>query len=73
MSVLIKGMKMPQNCRTCPCFQYEWFDDNIDGYCNALKTKIMDRSKRYLNCPLAEISFDEEQIENVSKMLKERG
>lgn len=63
-SILIKGMKMPKNCRTCPCFQYEWFDDDIDGYCNVLKIKIMNRSKRHSNCPLAEISL----IENVNKI-----
>ena len=28
---------------------------------------------RHPNCPLVEMSFDEEQIEAVNKMLKERG
>lgn len=53
--ILIHNMEMPKNCRTCPCFQYEWFDDDIDGYCNALKTKIMNRNKHHPDCPLVEI------------------
>lgn len=55
MSVLIKGMEMPKNCSTCPCFQYNMFDDDIDGYCKMLKTKITDSDKHYPNCQLVEI------------------
>ena len=55
MSVLIKGMEMPKNCSTCPCFQYNMFDDDIDGYCKTLKTKIIDSDKYHPNCPLIEV------------------
>ena len=55
MSVIVKGMEMPKNCRICPCFQYDMFDDDIDGYCKALKTKIMNRSKHHPDCPLIEL------------------
>lgn len=55
MSILIQGMEMPKNCRICPCFQYDMFDDDIDGYCKALKTKIMNRSKHHPDCPLIEL------------------
>ena len=55
MSVLIKGMEMPKNCSTCPCFQYNMFDDDIDGYCKALKTKITDSDKYHPNCQLTEV------------------
>jgi hypothetical protein len=72
-SVLIRGMKMPKNCLICPCLEYNMVDDNIDGYCKILKTEITNSDKRHPNCPLIEISFDEEQIEIVNKMLKERG
>lgn len=54
--ILIHNIKMPKNCLECPCFQFEWFDDDIDGYCKALKTKIMNRSKHHPDCPLVEIS-----------------
>lgn len=71
--ILIRNMDMPKNCLICPCFQFDMVNDTIDGYCNVLKIKIIDNDERHPDCPLAEISFDEEQIENVSKMLKERG
>ena len=54
-SVLIKGMEMPKNCSTCPCFQYNMFDDDIDGYCKTLKTKITDSDKHHPNCQLIEV------------------
>ena len=53
--ILIRNMKIPKNCLECPCFQFEWFDDDIDGYCKALKTKIMNRSKHHPDCPLVDI------------------
>ena len=53
--ILIRNMEMPKNCKICPCFQYDMFDDDIDGYCKALKTKIMNRSKHHPDCPLVEI------------------
>lgn len=55
MSVLICGMKIPKNCSTCPCFQYDMFDDDIDGYCKTLKVKITDSDEHHPNCPLVEI------------------
>lgn len=55
-SVLIRGMEMPKNCQGCPCFQYNMFDDDIDGYCKRLKAKIIDSNERHSNCPLIEIS-----------------
>lgn len=56
MSILIRDIDMPKNCLECPCFQFEWFDDYIDGCCNALKIKI-ENSHQYLpNCPLIELS-----------------
>lgn len=55
MSVLIRGMEMPKNCLTCPCLQYNIFDDDIDGYCKTLKTKITNSDEYHPNCPLVEI------------------
>ncbi len=60
--ILIRNIKMPKNCLECPCFQFEWFDDDIDGYCKALKTKIMNRSKHHPDCPLVEIPTPHGQL-----------
>ena len=69
MSILIQGAKMPQNCRTCPCFQFEWFDDDIDGYCNALKTKIMNRNKYHPNCPVIKVPTPHGDLVDLSGMV----
>lgn len=29
MAVLIKGMKMPENCYACPCGDNEWYECNV--------------------------------------------
>lgn len=55
MSVIVRGMKMPKKCLTCPCLEYNMFDDDIDGYCKTLKTKITNSDERHPNCPLVEI------------------
>ena len=51
MSVLIKGMEMPQNCWQCP------FHDDVDD-CILLKQscmKVWGETKRLDDCPLVEI------------------
>lgn len=55
MNILIRGMEMPKKCLTCPCLEYNMFDDDIDGYCKTLKTKITNSDKRHPNCPLIEL------------------
>ena len=73
MSILIRGMEMPKNCAECKiwsiCECLNDFED-FESICYAVEDGDLIRDK---NCPLIEISFDEEQIEIVSKMLKERG
>ena len=54
MSVIVKGMEMPRDCNDCPCFEREWFDDDIVGFCKAVKVRI-ETYERLLNCPLIEI------------------
>ena len=80
MSVFIKGMNMPQNCAECDLSKrrHSSMGDIIDckrigTVGSALNDPYMILTNRHPNCPLIEISFDEEQIEIVSKMLKERG
>lgn len=73
MSILIRGMEMPKNCAECRmwciCDCLNDFED-YESICYAVEDGDLVRDK---NCPLSEISFNEEQIEIVSKMLKERG
>ena len=56
MSVLIRGMEMPERCGICPCFHAEW-----PMYCQAVKA---DKNKRIVApygmprpqwCPLIEL------------------
>lgn len=73
MMVIVKNMTMPKNCAECRiwsiCDCLNDFED-YESICYAVEDGDLVRDK---NCPLSEISFDEEQIEIVSKMLKERG
>lgn len=73
IGVIVKGMNMPKNCAECKiwsiCECLNDFED-FESICYAVEDGDLIRDK---NCPLIEISFDEEQIEIVSKMLKERG
>ena len=69
MSVLIKGMKIPQNCLICPCLEYNMFDDNIDGYCKILKTEITNSDERHPNCPLVEILTPHGNLVDLSDMV----
>lgn len=72
-SVLIRGMEMPKNCAECRmwciCDCLNDFED-YESICYAVEDGDLVRDK---NCPLSEISFNKEQMEIVSKMLKERG
>lgn len=53
MSVLIKGMEMPKNCDSCPCY-YEtegaWRDE-----CQVLRKECAISEERPSWCPLVEI------------------
>ena len=59
MSVMIKGMEMPENCYECPCARHDSFD-GIQGYqCNVTLSYIANEISRLLICPLIEIKEDE--------------
>lgn len=80
MNILIRGMEMPKNCNECDLSKrrHSSMGDIIDckrigTVGSAFNDPYMILIARHPNCPLVEISFDEEQIEIVSKMLKERG
>lgn len=55
MSVIIKDMKMPESCYSCPCARHDSFD-GIQGYqCNVTLGYIKNEIVRLLDCPLIEI------------------
>lgn len=54
MSILIKGMEMPENCAYCPCEHYECglMGDEHNG---VDVTAYFEGDKRHPNCPLIEV------------------
>ena len=69
--VIIKGMKMPENCKYCDLREHI-----VCGYTRAPVDKWKYTNKyngrRHEACPLVEIEFNEEQFNTVQKMLLER-
>lgn len=53
MSVLIKGMKMPQNCDSCPMLYEYRFCALTDDHASSIEWKM--EEKRMPNCPLIEL------------------
>ena len=49
MSILIKGVMIPKDCTSCPCFIDEYM------YCNTVKRHISVTSDRPKFCPLVEV------------------
>ena len=72
MSVIVKGMDLPKNCAECRmwciCDCLNDFED-YESICYAVEDGDLIRDK---NCPLSEISLNEEQTEVVNKMFVER-
>ena len=53
MSILIKGMKMPQNCDACPMLYEYRFCALTDDHASSIEWKM--EEKRMPNCPLIEL------------------
>lgn len=70
-SVIVRGMEMPKDCSKCPCFQYNMFNDDIDGYCKALKTKIIYSDEHRPSCPLIEIPTPHGRLVDADKLFEE--
>lgn len=59
MNLLIKGMKMPVNCQTCPFVENAFrggYDGAYNNYCG-LTSKLCKKSafERNKDCPLEEV------------------
>ena len=69
MSILIQGMEMPQNCRTCPML----FDGHSYRWCNitgeSLGIEEADNGRNEY-CPLIELPFAEELAEKLYKQIE---
>ena len=67
MSILIRGMEMPKNCKSCPLryssIGYAWCD--ITGESLALEIDMRDDT-----CPLIELPFAEELAEKLYKRIE---
>lgn len=76
MSVLIKGMKKPEECYCCPCSTINM--DGRWGKCNLLgRDYAGDPHKIYNDCPLVEIPphgrlIDGDKLENTLSGLGDR-
>lgn len=61
MSVLIKGMEMPENCGNCPISLHNYQDKNkpplICGLFYINFVKGIDPKTRMEDCPLAEVTL----------------
>ena len=54
MSVLVKGMEMPQSCYDCP-FQHPCKNDEDKDYCVVIDDFLYCYNMEANNCPLIEI------------------
>lgn len=67
MSVIVKGMEMPKNCKDCQLLAW-----NGGYYCMASQTviKVLRIQSRRDDCPLVELPFAEELAEKLYKQIE---
>ena len=73
MSVLVKGMKMPENCFECPCCRHDSIDRIKAEQCNLTLdvfgvNNTERRSGRGLNCPLVEVKEPHGRLIDAGKL-----
>lgn len=68
MSVIIKGLDMPNTCGQC---NLRAFDEWEDEYCTVLCSDIQDHTKRLDSCPLVEIPNPHGRLKDVSELEKD--
>lgn len=66
MSILIKGMKMPQNCDACPMLYEYRFCALTDDHASSIEWKM--EEKRMPNCPLIELPNHGDLIDKTDLM-----
>lgn len=58
MSVIVKGMKMPDRCASCPLLEYDDYATGKEHHCNALNVAMswddLPEGRRE-DCPLVEL------------------
>lgn len=68
MSVIIKGMKMPEKCENCPCYDY------IDYVCRAddcfAPFDVENPEERSEHCPLVEIATPHGRLIDADALLR---
>ena len=67
MSYLVPR-EIPKKCHLCPCFRYDLFDGDIDGFCKALLVEITNSNYRHPSCPLVEIPTPHGRLGDLDKL-----
>lgn len=76
MSVLIKGMSLPDNCYECPCLRHDSID-GINAYqCNLTLNTYDDNTQKMWtardeDCPLVEVHTPHGRLIDADELLKE--
>ena len=65
MSLIVKGIEMPKNCKDCPCFCEEYF------YCQVKESDDVGLENRPKDCPLVPVPPHGDLIERDA--LKKQG
>lgn len=64
MSILIKGMQMPETCAECPCMRHDSIDCLHAYRCNLTLERIENPdyilSRKEARCPLIEVRYGTE-------------
>ena len=73
MSVLIRGMEMPENCFECPCCRHDSIDGIKAEQCNlTLDVFGVNNTERWIgrgqNCPLVEIKEPHGRLGDLDKL-----
>ena len=68
MSVLIRGMEMPENCFECPCCRHDSIDGIKAEQCNlTLDVFGVNNTERWIgrgqNCPLVEVEHHNDLVD----------
>lgn len=71
MSVIVKNMEMPKNCKACVCSNYY---DRMDMFMCDITNEPIDekqwKRERHPDCPLIELPFAEELAEKLYKQIE---